>query len=589
MRHSISMILLSAGIVLSLAGCQKDPSANLDGKTVRFTASSSSPRTETRTAFSGDGTQKLNDQNEGVTDEFGRKTLTWERIDWKPKDKIMIASDHATVNGSDQKYATYTVASVSASEDGKRSIALLEEMDGSEELFFNNNTSYSFWGVYPAPETGSDLVNGTAKFSFSAAQSSTGTPETKTSTKDNTKTLTILQPDMTQAVMLGKVENTTSEKVEIDFYPAFTAFEFTLMAKDSDIDLKSLVLESSKALTGSVTATIVSGEDEVGRGKSTYTIEHSSTEAITYTFPDNTKITKSKYLAFTVFALPEDIVGLTLTFNLGGGVTQKATLKQTVNGVKQDIAFAGCKKHCLTGIAVKGGWQFELEGDVLEWDYVEKTTSFSEQVQTNAFEGGMDSSGSPRIIAGAEEHTDTYKQSHNNSSNHYASFDPVDKSYTPLSYEAYMDLSETEQTAYKAQHPTYQYRYYQIRTLLMPNPGEFTAKFTPVAPYAGYWLLEPEGDIDMFDIYILDMDRTNWTKASPSAIQGQIMNHEVQLRIVPSSNVPSTRTKSYTLLFKAYFSSNIDFEPALSADSELQDVHGPGDFSYWLFTIPANN
>jgi hypothetical protein len=150
-------------------------------------------------------------------------------------------------------------------------------------------------------------------------------------------------------------------------------------------------------------------------------------------------------------------------------------------------------------------------------------------------------------------------------------------------------MSATEKQAYMTLHPTFQYRYYQIRTLLMPTPGEFSASFTPSAPLGGYWSLEPEGDIDMFDIYILDVDTSTWKLANPAAIQGQIMNHEVKLRIVPSSNVPSTHTKSYTLLFKAYFSSNIDFEPALSADSEFQDVHGPGDFSYWLFTIPANN
>ena len=538
MRHSISMILLGAGIVLSLAGCQKDPSANLDGKTVRFTASSSSPRTETRTAFSGEGTQKMNGEV-GEADEFGRKTLTWERIDWKPKDRIMIASNNATVNGSDQKYATYKVASVSSSDDGKRSLALLEEMDGSEELFFNNNTSYSFWGVYPAPQTGSDLVNGTAKFSFSAAQaqSSTGSPETKTSTKDNTKTLTILQPDMTQAVMLGKVESVTSEKVEIDFYPAFTAFEFTLMAKDSDIDLESLVLESSKALTGSVTATIVSGEDEVGRGKSTYTIEHSSTNSITYTFPDNTKITKSKYLAFTVFALPEDIVGLTLTFNLGGGVTQKATLKQTVNGVKQDITFARCKKHCLTGIAVKGGWQFELGGQVLDWIPNQSKTNFSENVQAKPFN-----------IVGATE-----------TGNH-------------------------EEAAYGYE------RYYQLRTLNMnvQNP-HFNVTFTPIAPLGGYWTLNPQsanvldaqGGMEGFEIRIYDGEEESTAGWS----SGQIMNQPVELHIYPKAD--RDKSKEYRMIILSFFSPNKSGDPSYSADSEIQDVHGDGRYSYWTFVIPA--
>ena len=561
MRHSISMVLLGAGIVLSLVGCQKAPSGQLAGKSVRFTASSSSSRAETRAVFSGDGAQDGTN-----TDEFGRKILSWERIDWEPGDEVMIASDKAKVPVTGQTFATYTVANggVSTSSDKKRSLAKLDEKDGSDELFFTDETSYSFWGVYPAPTSGSDIVQGLAKFSFSGSQTYSGTPQTKTG--PNNKTLTILPPDLSDAVMLAKVDNATSENVQLDFYPAFTVFEFTLMAKDADIDLHSLVIGSSKSLTGSVVASIIAGEDELGRGNSTYIIQHSTLDKeITYTFPANTQITKTNYLSFTVLTLPEDIEGLTLAFHMGanGNQVQKATLKQNGN----PITFAGCKKHCLRGIAVKGGWQFELEGNVLDWDYTVKTTDFSHQVQANPFS-----------ISNAEE-----------TSNHYMSNDPA------FSYEAFVALGSDRpenfsqaQKDYLRDHPSYQYRYYQVRTLLK-NPGYFEVVFRPIAPLGGYWILEPEGDINMFDIVILDVDAEHWDPVDKSYFYGQIMNHDVTFRLMPSANVPSTHTQPYSMLFKAYFSPNIDFEPALSADSEIQDVHGAGDFSYWLFTIPANN
>lgn len=536
------MILLSAGVVLSLAGCQKDPSAQLNGKAVLFTASSSSPKAETRTVFSGDGTPKKNSNNEDMLDEFGRKILTWERIDWKPGDQVMIASDKATVYGSDQKYATYTVASVSSSEDGKRSLALLDEKDGSEELFFNNESSYSFWGVYPAPENGNDIVNGIAKFTIAADQSSFGTPEIKNST-DGTKTLTILQPNMSQAVMLGKEMGATQQEVDIKFYPAFTAFEFTLMAKDSDIDLKSLVIESSKAsneesnkaLTGAVTATILSGEDESGRGKSTYSIEHSSTKSITYNFPANTQITKTKYLTFTILALPEDITGLTLEFHMGadGNQVQKATLKQNGNA----ITFAGCRKHCLRGIAVKGGWQFELGGQVLDWIPNQAKTNFSENVQAKPF-----------TIVGATETGNHEEAAHG--------------------YE----------------------RYYQLRTLNMnvQNP-HFNVTFTPMAPLGGYWTLNPQsanvldaqGGMEGFEIRIFDGEEESTAGWS----SGQIMNQPVELRIYPKAD--RDKSKEYRMIILSFFSPNKSGDPSYSADSEIQDVHGDGRYSYWTFVIPA--
>ena len=187
-----------------------------------------------------------------------------------------------------------------------------------------------------------------------------------------------------------------------------------------------------------------------------------------------------------------------------------------------------------------------------------------------------------RLIEGADETktgTDT---------NNYVALDPGDKSYTPWTYAEYMAHTAAERAAYNSAHPTYQYRYFQNRTLL-PTADYFLFSFQPSAPRAGYWMFEPQGDVNMFEIATWDVDKETWIDLSMSDLHGQIMNQLIEFRLKPSASLPTTRTQPYSIYFKVYFSSNIDFEPALSADSEVQDVHSDGSFSYWHFVIPANN
>lgn len=569
--RNIFRILLCAGIVLSLAGCQKGTTpGHLNGKSVQFSAKAGS--VDTRTVFSGDGTQS------GTSvDDFGRKILTHERIDWKIGDAVMIASDKAGRYGDpDTKYATYTVANVTA--NGEISEAELDEMAGPDELFFTGkDDSYKFWGIYPASAgKGTDLVDAKANYTISGSQTSTGAQSPVTV---DGKTLTALDSDMSQAVMLAAAENQTEESVVLDFYPGFTAFEFTLNSAGGDLTLQKLVLTPAtegKSLAGDVAVNEIKTGGATFNSTDNYEISYPETKPVTYTFPEGTTITKTDYLTFTVFAVPETIEGLILEFDLGGGNVQKAQLKK--NGERID--FAGCKKHSLRGIAVRGGWSFILDGEVLEWEYLEKKTDFSDQVQSSAFE---DHYATPmRLIEGADE-TKT-----GTDSNNYVALDPLDTSYPALTYAQYNALSAAAKAQYLVDHPTYQYRYFQNRTLL-PTPGYFQFSFQPSAPRAGYWMFEPQGDVDMFEISTWDIDKETWVKLDMSDIHGQIMNQMITFRLAPSANVPTTRTEPYAIYFKVYFSSNINFEPALSADSEVQDVHGAGDFSYWHFVIPANN
>lgn len=350
------MILLSAGIVLSLAGCQKgNTPGDLAGKAVKFGVSSGS--IGTRTSFTGEGTGSS-------TDEFGRKILTHERINWAVDDEILIASDFAAIPNTDTHFATYTVASMT--EDGDISYAKLADKVSSEELFFDDeHDSYKFWGIYPASAgAGAKLVTAKAEYAVSATQAPVGNPVTTNHTVDSKAvTLTTLTPDMTNAVMLAAAENQAATNVEMEFYPGFTAFEFTLTAKDTEVGLTSVDLTTAEgqSLAGNVSAAIKTG------GNSTFTCTYPSDKKVTYTFPANTVISPTKYLTFTVFALPKTIEGLVLEFHMSDGTVTKATLKYNDG----PVSFDGVKKHCLRGIAVPGGWKFLwLDIDVMEWKQV---------------------------------------------------------------------------------------------------------------------------------------------------------------------------------------------------------------------------
>ena len=125
---------------------------------------------------------------------------------------------------------------------------------------------------------------------------------------------------------------------------------------------------------------------------------------------------------------------------------------------------------------------------------------------------------------------------------------------------------------------------------MAPTDPHFEVTFTPMAPFGGYWNLSTadapsfgntsQGGAEGFQIFLDDGETLtdNWSS-------GQIMNQEVTLIIKPSAQ--RDPHKEYCMLIRASFSPNKNGEPAYSADSELQDVHGDGRYSYWKFVIPA--
>ena len=533
MRKNATILLLLAGIVLTLAGCQKGTTpSDLTGKAVRFAATSES--LSTRTSFTGAGTQ-----DGDRIDEFNRLYLTHERINWKEGDQVMIASDYATVLNSTTKFATYTVASFT--EDGNKSYATLEEKVGTEELFFTDEETYKFWGIYPASfGDGSKLVNAQASYSISSSQApdTNAEPTTTTVTVGEgddavTKNLKTFAADMSQAVMLAAAEGQTAQNVDMEFYPGFTAFEFTLNSAYADIILKELVLKpasASKSLAGSVDAEI---KKEKG---STFAITYPEAKELTFTFPEGTTITKTDYVTFTVFAVPETIEGLTLEFHLGedGSEIQTATLKKNVGGEKQDISFAGCKKHYLRGIAVKGGWNFKyltLDIDVLDWVDLETTISSGDGVQATQFSMSFNDG------ADTDDHCLRYVKGNDKDYRQCWVFNP-----TFTTGEGAEATTETSVVTVK----------YKI---MMP------------ASTSGTWSIEKCGDTNDFTVEVTST--SGETTTSGNTYSGSLSTGATYLTIT----IKSTATTLKTLYFKTYVS---DGTSTFSLDSETQlyDMRG---------------
>ena len=333
------------------------------------------------------------------------------------------------------------------------------------------------------------------------------------------------------APMVAAVNSVQPEsEVPLEFYPAFTAFEITLASEDVDIALKSVALTStSTALSGGYTATIAPG------GETTYDCT-STTKRVEYTFPSGTSISKTHSETFTILALPQVLKDLTLEFNVeigGVAVTRKLALKQNNNF----ISFNACSKHRIYGLAMPGGdlWQLTIRTDVNEWVVKEATTTFKEQIGIRGIS-----------ISGGTE-----------TGNHYEEYNGYDK-------------------------------YYQIRTLDMSAAQpHFVLKFTPFAPLGGYWTLVPEavgeGGLEHFDVkvYLGEGEYSD-------ELIGQIMGNEVEIHIFPKDFDPEVGV-SYAMILKSFVSAQKTFDTPYSSDSEFQDVHGDGRYSYWRFTLPSSN
>ena len=409
MRTITNIILLSAGILLSLTGCQKGTNdVEKHGNLVRFSATSAN--VNTRTAYSGlrpDG---------------------FERIDWTAGDKIMIWSDNATVrpdgtpaiSGND-KLAIYNIGTIS--ESGNKSVATIEDPMGNGLQYPDDDPGSTFWGVYPASAltaSPTKLTDDSYSVPFSIDAEQALAENTNTGEDVTPHGLYDYVPDMQKALMVAYVTGAkaAAKSVEIPFKAAFTDFEFNISVGEgasaltiSAMEIVSETVEgistvAPTALSGKFTATCTSGNW-------TYAAASDAAMSVKATLPgDGLTLDQTHPLSLNVFALPQDLTNLKVVFYTNEGTK---TLKLTNKEKTEFITFAGGKKHVMNGVILPTGWYFkyiDLDLKVLEWEAVDITGESSDFPQASQFAVGGESvkNGYTDIKLGDADHKDPYRQ-----------------------------------------------------------------------------------------------------------------------------------------------------------------------------------
>lgn len=590
MKRTTTIMMLLASVMVVLAGCQ-EPLDTTKGSGMKIKISSMSSDLSTKTAYSG-----------AITN--GR-----ERIDWKEGDKVRIFSEDITLvanatgmnAGGGYNYATgeakyyhdYTIASNGTPREEKSDSSLQDEGEGVGLVWVNDPTATAtVYGIYPTGEsirTSDNRLRGFSGLTITPpALAWTSRSETVTvggsSVARSAKIGTPTDAYMQAAYMVAAPTKFVNQKdedtgisfptVNLEFYPIFNAFEFELYGeKDNPITINSLTLSSTTSyLTGDYAFDYRNKNDVQptywNNGPLVGGVDLNSGDAagrsqeVTVSFPSGTVISANDTVRFTILTLPpadgSPLTNLTLTVNYGNsGNTKTKSLKlnnqvSTSNPQGNPISFPAFHKARIKGLAMEGDvWQLNIMTEVNDWTLVSKETSFINQV---GFRSYQTTDGARNVLISGMTETGNHEMPN--------------------------DVPETD--------PSYYARYYQIRTLDMSvDDPHFVVKFMPTSPIGGYWMLSPEGiggSLQYFDIKVYLGEGIY-----SDELIGQIMGTEVEIHIFPSADFDPNAGESYAMIMKCFFSSQLSFDDPYSADSEFQDVHGDGRYSYWRFTLPSNN
>lgn len=556
-RFTIAAVLL--GTVLLLTGCN-----DIKLKSSQITFKATAGEVGTKTSYGDDY-------------PGGDTPTTYQYIDWVSGDLLRIVSDKAA-GPSAENYADYVVTAFETGTNNHQSYATIEPTPNG--LAWTGTGKYQFYAVYPSPSVKSaggavssiqytndeSNVLGEVVATLPNTVALSGSPGSKTATVGGeTCTYAVYAPDMKKAVMTAAATGVDGDtQVNLVFKPAFTAFEFNLSSADDDFTITQIEL----AGTGS---DYLAGQYQMKAGDLTNVTPSGGSHSVTLTMGDGLELTPTSGVTFTLFTIPKANTGmlnLKVTVKEGENATRVATLPLTKANSTDPYVFDAGKKYRINGLALKKGskWQLEIDGNVLPWAGTDKTIDQQVSIQGKvAISGTIESTKVWQQKGGWNPDTESYINAVGlNKDNHYA--------------DSEWAINGT--TGYD--------KNYQIRTLNRDLPESeryFTMTFTPTAPTGGYWKLIPtfkEGDNESYKHYSFEVILPG---GEPSTqLTGPIINSEVTVKIHPKDWSMSDMN-TYDMWFTCYFSPSINFTPSISADSEFQDVHGDGRFSYWVFRL----
>ena len=536
MKKITIIFLLCSGMLLSLAGCQEKPDIK-KGKAVEFAAIAGKPTT--RTAYSGEGT---------VTAGY----LSWERIDWVEDDQIRIWSDKATgISGHSATFAIYGVE-----EQGDESHASITGVEGDCLWYAEEGGAHKFWSIYPASAVSQAPEAESVSFAIPGSQA----PAQNGKLVDDGNIT--YKPDMDLAVMLAAKEvETTGEKVDIYYYPAFTAFELSFMVdetyeSDDPVTLHHVTLSSSSALVGTVAASIASGtrnftvsnsdnyafitnNKEYTVGKSTFTASSTAKE-VTFTLPEPAQLAKGKELRITIVTLPQNINDLTVCMGMGndGRDERVGTLKIGAGENKKNLAFAACQKHNIRGVLLKPN----------DWEFSTLTFNFDNPWEKVEFE---------RVSSR------DYPQS--------TQFEPAG------------NIDNLRDLLRAANNVSSGYNGYR-QCWVFNADGTATVTYKVMLPAGGTWKLVPQGDTGSFVVSV-----SGATVASDGSFSGTIGNDgttRVTFTIKPASGAYGTGKDPKAIYFKTYVTNAAGTTYSLDSETQLYDMRG---FHYFILNTSDQN
>lgn len=326
--------LVAAGLVTALFAvlfsCTKEPGV---GDGIRFRASAYGP--------SGSPSTKT------VYGSIDNTSQTYQMLNWVEGDKVRIYSPQAGLQeDAENHFDDCVVDGVTA--DGNTSVATVSSTHGNGLVWGEGNPHY-FYAVYPSPAVNSNIT----------IEEGTGNAVTVTGTIPATQTLTwpsgdysgastvVGTPDMNYAYMYASTTSAPNSRVDLQFNPQFTAFQFEVGIGKSDgesYDYESITLTeftlststTSKTLSGSFTISGVQGSEAVAcfAGETAITVPISRT------------LNAGSTLVVTVFALPQDLHDLTISFTGNEIGIRKLALKKD----GEFLNFAGHLKYRIYGL-----------------------------------------------------------------------------------------------------------------------------------------------------------------------------------------------------------------------------------------------
>jgi len=337
MDTKMKIIGIFAIAILCLGSCSKEDYA---GKSIKISgAKSHSAAPSTKTSYSDV--------------KFTEGGNVYERIDWVEGDDICLAMQNDEKASPLFETADYAIARIKSS-NNKYSVAGLEPMAASGHGLFWGTGAHYFWSGYPASVTvGDKTISGTF-------------PDTQNLTYSTTNNnIQEFASDMSLAYMVaGLKTDAPQESISLDYYPAMTTFDFTVGANTDmvitgfEMETETSGLTENVALTGVFTATF-DGSDGMS-----WTYSAASTgKTISAVFSNSVTLSTSSKMRFRIFALPQDITGLTIKFTDNKGTVRSLRLKQNDNW----ITFPACIKANITGLLVPGAvWYITFEGPYVE-------------------------------------------------------------------------------------------------------------------------------------------------------------------------------------------------------------------------------